>query len=179
MVLNFYLFISLGQVTAERHSIQKSSQSWSFQQSQESYFRDMLSYIGALKWLQESILEWPLRKPFWVWESALCHQASKYPPAITLHSLTLRRREKLVTELGPVSVSPKLGRSPSTVMNTQEYMWLFLWDSGGSDGKESACSAGDMGSIPGSGRSPGEGNGYPLQYSCLKNFMNRGAWQAV
>ena len=40
---------------------------------------------------------------------------------------------------------------------------------GGSDGKESACNAGDMGLIPGSGRSPGEGNGDPLQYSCLEN----------
>ena len=42
-------------------------------------------------------------------------------------------------------------------------------------GKESACNAGDPGSIPGSGRSPGEGNGYPLQYSCLKKSMDRGA----
>ena len=40
---------------------------------------------------------------------------------------------------------------------------------GGSDGEESACSAGDLGLITGSGRSPGEGNGYPLQYSCLEN----------
>ena len=47
---------------------------------------------------------------------------------------------------------------------------------GGSNGKESACSAGDMGLIPGSGRSPGEGNDNPLQYSCLKNHMDRGAW---
>ena len=47
---------------------------------------------------------------------------------------------------------------------------------GGSDGKASACNAGDLGSIPGSGRSPGEGNGNPLQYSCLENFMDRGAW---
>ena len=47
--------------------------------------------------------------------------------------------------------------------------------SGGSDGKESACSAGDTGSIPGSGRSPGEGNGNPFQYSCLENSMDRGA----
>ena len=43
---------------------------------------------------------------------------------------------------------------------------------GGSDSKESACNAGDLGSIPGSGRSPGEGNGYPLQYSCLENSMD-------
>ena len=47
---------------------------------------------------------------------------------------------------------------------------------GGSDGKESACSAGDPGSILGSGRAPGEGNGYPLQYSCLENSVDRGAW---
>ena len=46
---------------------------------------------------------------------------------------------------------------------------------GGSDGEESACSAGDPGSIPALGRCPGEENGYPLQYSCLENFMDRGA----
>ena len=45
-------------------------------------------------------------------------------------------------------------------------------------GKESACKAGDSGSIPVSGRSSGEGNGNPLQYSCLENSMDRGAWQA-
>ena len=50
---------------------------------------------------------------------------------------------------------------------------------GGSDGKESACNAGDSGSIPGLGRSPGEGNGNPLQYSCLENPMDRGSWQAT
>ena len=47
-----------------------------------------------------------------------------------------------------------------------------------SDSKESACNAGDLGSIPGLGRSAGGGNGYPLQYSCLGNPMDRGAWQA-
>ena len=47
----------------------------------------------------------------------------------------------------------------------------------GSAGKESACNAGDLGLIPGLGRSPGEGNGNPLQYSCLGNPMDRGAWQ--
>ena len=50
---------------------------------------------------------------------------------------------------------------------------------GGSDGKESACNVGDLGSIPGSGRSHGEENGYPLLYSCLENPMDRGAWQAI
>ena len=47
---------------------------------------------------------------------------------------------------------------------------------GGSDGKVSAYSVGDPGSIPGSGRSPGEVNGNPLQYSCLENLMDREAW---
>ena len=46
-------------------------------------------------------------------------------------------------------------------------------------GKESTCNTGDLGSIPGLGSSAGEGNGYPLQYSCLANFMDRGAWWAT
>ena len=50
---------------------------------------------------------------------------------------------------------------------------------GGSEVKESACNAGDLGSIPGSGRSPGEGNGNPLQYSCLETPMDGGAWWAT
>ena len=50
---------------------------------------------------------------------------------------------------------------------------------GSSVGKESACRAGDLGSIPGWGRSSGEGNGKPIQYSCLENPMDRGAWQAT
>ena len=54
--------------------------------------------------------------------------------------------------------------------------WVF---SGGSDGKASACNTGDLGSVPGSGRSPGEGNSNPLQYSCLENPMDGGAWQAI
>ena len=50
---------------------------------------------------------------------------------------------------------------------------------GGSDGKEFACNAGDLDLIPGLRRSLGEGNGYPLQYSCLENSMDRGAWWAT
>ena len=50
---------------------------------------------------------------------------------------------------------------------------------GGSEGKASACNAGDQGLIPGLGRSPGQGNGNPLQYSCLVNPMDRGAWWAT
>ena len=50
---------------------------------------------------------------------------------------------------------------------------------GGPDGKESACNAGDQGLIPGSGRSPGEGNAYLLQHSCPETLMDRGAWQRI
>ena len=56
------------------------------------------------------------------------------------------------------------------------FKWVFP---DGSDGKESACNAGDIGSIPGSGRSPGEGNGNPLQNSCLENSIDRGAGLAT
>ena len=59
--------------------------------------------------------------------------------------------------------------------NIYEGIRLPWWLSG----KEPAYQAGNSGSIPGSGRSPGEGNGNPLQYSCLGNTMNRGTWQAT
>ena len=55
-------------------------------------------------------------------------------------------------------------------------LWAFP---GGSDGEESVCNAGDPGSIPGSERSPGGGNGNPLQYSCPENSMDRGSWRAT
>ena len=56
---------------------------------------------------------------------------------------------------------------------------LQLGFPGGSDDKESACKAGDPSSIPGSGKSPGVGNGNPLYYSCFENSVDRGAWQAT
>ena len=60
------------------------------------------------------------------------------------------------------------------ILNTAELSY-----SGGSVVKNLTANAGDLGSIPGSGRSPGEGNGKPLQYSCLKNSTDRGAWWAT
>ena len=62
------------------------------------------------------------------------------------------------------------------VRESLESKWGFP---GGSDGKESACSAGDLGLIPGLGRYPREDNGNPLQYPCLENHMGRGAWWAA
>ena len=60
-------------------------------------------------------------------------------------------------------------------------VWYFIVRGfpSGSDGKESTGNEGGPGSIPGSGRSPGEGNGNPLQESCLENLMDRGAWQVT
>ena len=62
-------------------------------------------------------------------------------------------------------------------------VWDLSGDSGGFHGgsncKESACNAGNPGMIPEAGRSPGEGNGYPVQYSCLGNSTNREAWRAI
>ena len=67
--------------------------------------------------------------------------------------------------------SPWGGKESAGLINT-----FTLGFPGGSDGKESDCNAGDLGSIPESGRSPGVGNSNPLQYSCLENSMNRKAW---
>ena len=59
------------------------------------------------------------------------------------------------------------------------HIYTALEFPGGSNGKESACNAGDLGSVPGLGRSPREGNGYPLHYSCLENPMYSGVWWAT
>ena len=58
-------------------------------------------------------------------------------------------------------------------------LWDFLGDSVVKKKKNLPANAGETGSVPESGRSPGEGNGNPLQYSCLENPMDRGAWQAI
>ena len=75
---------------------------------------------------------------------------------------------------------------PRSYFNSQSFNSVLLVpltrqraSPGSSDSKESACKARDLGSILGSGISPGERNGYPLQYSCLENSMDRGAWWAT
>ena len=65
-------------------------------------------------------------------------------------------------------------RNVDYILNSCSF--FFFYFPGGSDGKVSAYNAGDLGSIPGSGRSPGEGNDNPLQYSCLENLMDRRTW---
>ena len=72
-----------------------------------------------------------------------------------------------------------LNLQKSCKSNTENSYTPSTQISGGAISKESACNAGDLGLIPGSGRLPREGNGNPLQYSCLENPMDRGAWQAT
>ena len=79
--------------------------------------------------------------------------------------------------------SKKRSQYPFQFLNTGTISFpitvIVLGFPGGSDGKESVCNAGDVGTIPGLGRSPGGGHGNPLQYFCLENPMDRGAWQAM
>ena len=82
----------------------------------------------------------------------------------------------LKIELSYDPAIPLLGIYPETIIIQKDSYTCFP---GGLGDKETACNAGDPGSIPGSGRSPGEGNGYPLQYSCLEDPTDRGAWQAT
>ena len=70
-------------------------------------------------------------------------------------------------------------RSPQKQMSCLVHTTVINSPPGGSDGKASACNVGDSGSIPRWGRSPGEGNGNPVQYACLENPMDGGAWRAT
>ena len=75
------------------------------------------------------------------------------------------------------SISDQIMIQLSTLANIYFFKLINMYN--GSDSQESACNAGDSGLSPGSGRSPGERNGYPFQCSCLENPMDRGAWQAT
>ena len=82
----------------------------------------------------------------------------------------------------PTSPAWQAGSSPLRHLGSPRAFWVILnasWLTWWLSGKESACNAGDQGSIPGSGRSPREGNGNLFQYFCLENSMERGAWQAI
>ena len=92
------------------------------------------------------------------------------------------KKETMKPKIHSLTENPTLGKKESTQKipgkHSLTQLWMafpktFLGFPGGSHGKESTCNAGDTGSIPGSRRSPGEGKGYPLQYSCLENSMDR------
>ena len=88
------------------------------------------------------------------------------------HKQYLTQKKTAVLSVLPMSIHLFLRNKYILIL----YFGVFP---GGSDSKEPACNVGDLGSIPGSGRSPGEGNGNPLQYSCLENSVDGGAWGAV
>ena len=79
-----------------------------------------------------------------------------------------------------VAMCPHLSTILSTILSACFLIFkIFIYVPGGSDSKETAYNAGDLSSIPGSERSPGRRHGNPLQYSCLENPMDRGAWRAA
>ena len=88
--------------------------------------------------------------------------------------LKLNIQRSKIMAAGPITSWQIDGETMETVPD-----FILRGFPGVSDGKASACNVGDPGSIPGSGRSPGEGNGNPLQYSCLGNSMDGGAWRAA
>ena len=99
-----------------------------------------------------------------VWKKRPCAPPGPQPP-LSAAEVTQR------TLQSQVIISPDLW--------TLQFKQSHKGFPGGSDGKVSVCNAGDLGWIPGLGRSPGEQNGNPLQYSCLENPMDSGAWQAT
>ena len=116
-----------------------------------------------------------VRLPATPWTSA--HQAlpsmgysrQEYWSGVPVFSLHLQyRRPQFASWVG--KFPEKRDRLPTPV---------FMAFPGGSDSKESTCNAGDLGLVPGLGRSPGGGHGNPFSYSCLENPMDRGAWEAT
>ena len=99
---------------------------------------------------------------------------------LTLASERQTAKDQIPTWCGAsVPVCPLPHICPTSTRSHIEVLRLALGFPGGSDSKESTCNTGDMGSILGLGRFPVEGNGYPLQDSCLENFMDRGPWRAT
>ena len=98
------------------------------------------------------------------------HWGSQVVPGGKELACQCRRRKRCVFHPWVGKIHQKRDRLPTPV---------FLGFPGGSDSKQSACNVGDLGLIPGLGRSPGKGNSYPLQYCGLENSMDRGTWWAT
>ena len=137
--------------------MQQTQETWVWSLGQEDHLETEMS-------TQSSILAW--RIP-WTEEPG------------ELQSMGSQRvRHDWVTELTELYYRIKKVNSVLWILPQLKNEWTHS-RSEGSEVKASACNVGDVGSIPRSGRSPGEGNGNPLQYSCLENPMDRGAWWAT
>ena len=113
-----------------------------------------------------------------------CHPQRRRPLQLEIQPTMLQRsRHDVATEQQPIQSDCSRVWSPvckfSKSKTNSGKMYLAPGFPGGSEVKASACNAVDLGPIPGSGRSPGEGNGNPFQYSCLENPMDGGAWWAT
>ena len=125
----------------------------------------------------------------------LCDPMDYSPPGSSLHGDTPVKNTGVGCHFLLQRIFPTQGSNPG-LLHCRQILYLLSyeitslmsenWPLGGpkafpssSVGKESACSAGDQGSIPQSGRSLGDGKGNPIRYSCLENFMDRGAWWAT
>ena len=115
---------------------------------------------------------WRQAFPAGIWQDLSSWASDSSFPALPIPASVPSSLGLFFAFLGQDRISPSSGRTlPGALLQ----LLLPLWDfPGGSDGEESVCNAGDLGSIPGSGRSPGEGNGNSLWYSCLDNPMDRG-----
>ena len=120
---------------------------------------DLLAVQGTLK----SLLQHHSSKASILWRTAFLMVQLSHPYVTTGKTMAL-------------TIWTLVGTVMSLIFNM---LHRFIGFPGGSDGEESTCSAGDLGSIPGLGRSPGGGHGNPLQQSCLENPKDRGAWWAT
>ena len=138
-------------------------------QAATQHWTEFLCYTVGSCWLsilsvavctcQSQTLKWGQSCETEPWTCAICLTVSELSWIPGGHPVGIR-------ELADV------GEKISILLDTDGLPWWL-------SGKESTCQAGDSGLIPGSGRSPGRGNGSPLRYPCLGNFMDRGAWWAT
>ena len=140
--------------------------------------KDILALASHPLWLPRDSCLWP----GWVGNGA---RGTLSRTGEELTAGRLRTEQKVGRKIGGCG-KKELSLIPATlsrnnIQKKRERLWLkkCLGFPGGSGIKESACTVGDLGLIPGSGRSPAEGNSYPLQYSCLENPKGRGAWRAT
>ena len=146
----------------------------------ETIVNNTVLYIW--KWLREQILKVLLTRKKIVcnyvwWQILIRHCGDHFTIYTSIESLGCTPETKIMLYVNYTSIKNKL---IWCIKNKNLFsFYLSLWHPGGSDGKESACNSGDPALIPGLGRSPGEGNGYPFQYSCLENSMDKWVWRVV